>query len=241
MKPTLMLTTLFGAAIASPVAIANVKATEVQERDIEPRVLSILTNPIRVSASLSIPTSTPLPSQTAPTGDPTSLTMAMKNILLNAQNANAGMGGGLSLPNTNALSNNPVASIANGSITIDQLRTLINNIVTQVLAAIGLGQNLSPDLSTDQLKQVATIFDVIQQVLTALKSLPNLTSPNGVSGADVPLNLQPLLDAVSGILNNIAQSLTGATGGLIGGLTNFLSSLLGNNGMDDVLSGLPSV
>ncbi|KAK2065108.1 hypothetical protein LY76DRAFT_385765 [Colletotrichum caudatum] len=250
MKATLVLTTLLGAAIASPLAIINVEATKTEKRDLEPRVvestpLGSLLPIVSVLASANL-NLTPMPTAT-PTKNNTVeiLTQLLKGVLEAVLNLDSALGGRLGLPDTSAFPNNPVPSMTNGSINTDQLNALFTVITTLVQKATSIGQSLPPDLNPTQLKQIAAIFTVIQQILTALnQTLPKVITLNGISGANIPSGLlTSLLTSVSGILNNVTSLLSGLLGGggLLNGIGNLLSSLFGGNGMAESLSSLPTI
>ncbi|KAK2026203.1 hypothetical protein LX32DRAFT_654840 [Colletotrichum zoysiae] len=244
MKATIILTTLLGAAIASPVAIVNIEATKTEKRDLEPRVvegipIDSLLPSVSVLASLNLKL-TPMPTAT-PTRNNTVeiLTQILKVILEAVTNLNSDLDGRLGLPDTSAFPNNPVPSLTSGSINLDQLNALLTVITTLVQKATSIGQSLPPDLNPTQLKQIAAIFTVIQQILTALnQTLSKVLTLNGISGANVPSDLlKSLLTSVSGILNNVTSLLGGLLGG--GGLLNGVGNLL--NDLAKILSSLPVI
>ncbi|KAK1982165.1 hypothetical protein LZ30DRAFT_781532 [Colletotrichum cereale] len=239
MKATLILTALLGAAIASPVAIANV---EVEKRDLEPRALQGLPINVFVINGDSLQS---LKLGIVPTDPITQaniieiLTTLLRTILSIGRTLDTGMAGNLGMPTTPTLPNNPVASITKGNITLDQARALVDAMNIPVTNITSIGQNLPPKLSPAQLKDIAAILTVVQQVLTSIiTKLSGVTSPNGVTGSAASVGsvgsaggLQTPLAAIGPILNNVSTLIGG-------GIIAVLTGLLGG-GLDTILAGLP--
>ncbi|KAK1999148.1 hypothetical protein LX36DRAFT_748544 [Colletotrichum falcatum] len=246
MKAALILTTLLGAAIASPVAIANVEATEAEKRDLKPRLVQ--TTPISVVVAppygsvLSDLKLAPFPTETVNKGNIIEvLATFLRGILGAGRNLDTGFDRRLGIPSTSTLRNNPVSAITNGNITTEQLVALVEAIKAEVKAVAGIGQGLPSGLDRLQLQQTAGILTVIQQVLgPILDVLGTLTSSGTrVPGSAAPLgDLLNLNDTLTKVLKTVTDLLDGLSS-TVGGVGNLVKGLFGGTSLDEIMRSLP--
>ncbi|GKT42290.1 uncharacterized protein ColSpa_02471 [Colletotrichum spaethianum] len=235
MKATLILTTLLGAAIASPVAIANVDANQVEKRDLEVRVLS--GNPITslipngiILANLSLPA--------VPTGAITNanvieiLTQLLQSILGAILNIRQGT----SLPNqptVPTIPGLPTPVIPSGGISAAQLTGLTTVLQPLLKNVTDITQNLPTGLTSTQKLQALAILTVIKTqlaaLITGLSSGSGASLPNGITAGAVP-GVSDLASSV-GTLDGVVKTVTGIVGAVLAGVV----SLLGGS----ILSTLP--
>ncbi|KAK1972683.1 hypothetical protein LY78DRAFT_688095 [Colletotrichum sublineola] len=246
MKAALILTTLLAAAIASPVVVPNVEATEAQKRDLAPRGFPT------IAIILVVPNTDNLGNlglYPVPIGTPTQstyvefLTMLFRSFLSAVYTLDRGMGGQMGLPMFNSVPDFPQVVIPSGGITADQVKPLVDVIKMQVQNATNLAQTIPSGLNPTELTQIGAIFTAIQQILNAIiQKLPTTTSPGGVLGSAAPLDgLSGLNNVVTGVLSNINNLLTKVIGGLVGSLLgSVLGSLLSGSGLPNVMKTLPA-
>ncbi|KAJ0167120.1 hypothetical protein CTA2_4366 [Colletotrichum tanaceti] len=249
MKATLVLTTLLGAAIANPVAIANIEGTNKEKRDaeLEARVLpGLATIPLSSLSGLSSLQGVNLPGLPVGAVNPqnviATLTLLLQGIvsaILNIRQAIPAVGSNPSLPPVPSFPSVPSPTLGT-NIGIDQLGSLVGALKIQVQNVTTIGQNLPGGLSLAQLQQIQTIVTFIQSqigplitVLQGLSSLPNGTPvpSTGIPGlgglSSVTVLLSPVLAVVSGLLGPLLGGLlSGLLSGGGGGSGNILSNLL---------------
>ncbi|KZL79614.1 hypothetical protein CI238_08930 [Colletotrichum incanum] len=233
MKATLILTTLLGAAIASPVAVANVDANEAERRDLEPRLLS------GISIATLIPNGGALTNLNLPALPTQAVTRAnivetladiLRGVLSAILNIREGLPGNLTLPAVPAVPNLPAPGVITDAITLDQLTALVAALQVQVKNATAITQNLPNGLNLLQLQQISVIISEIQTQVTsltaALTAIPSL--PGGIPGANLPglgglsdltTALAPVLSVLSGLLGPLLFGLLSVlSGGLLSSL-----------------------
>ncbi|GJC80109.1 hypothetical protein ColLi_02947 [Colletotrichum liriopes] len=233
MKATLILTTLLGAAIASPVAVANVDANEAEKRDLEPRLLpgvsltTLLPNGGAL-ANLNLPA---LPTQAVTKANIIEiLADILRGVLSAVLNIREGFPGNLTLPAVPAVPNVPAPGVITDAITLEQITALVAALQAQVKNATSIAQNLPTGLNLLQLQQITAIVTEIQTQVAALtKALTAVPSlPGGVPGSDLPgigglstltAALSPVLGVLSGLLGPLLFGLLSVlSGGLLSSL-----------------------